>query len=246
MVSVQVVAQQVGRKRKKFFAPHLPTADASSSSSSSSHFTSPSLSDSHHYLGFILLRGDEIELINVHEVRCRHHSNHPVLQAADQVPHVQQLPKLRLLLDNRDWCCETEPCLSDTEGEVRRGRLGLLLVFAHFPKTSISLAATHMEGKTGWRACLVCKNKNTSLNTDPMIAEENQISWVAVWMEFCEGSRLYMQEVKANVWYFRRLGASSCSDIFDEDQVQQLCLLQKTQKNKQQEVITSSCFLLRV
>lgn len=148
MVSVQVVAQQVGRKRKKFFAPHLPTPDTSSSSSSPSHFSSPSSSDSHHYLRFILLRGDEIELIKVHEVRSRHHSNHPVLQAADQVPHIQQLPKLRLLLDNRDWCCETEPCLSDTEGEVRQRRLGLLLVFAHFPKTSINQAATHIDGKT--------------------------------------------------------------------------------------------------
>lgn len=79
-----------------------------------------------------------------------------------------------------------------------------------------------------------------------MMAEENQLSWIADWVEFCEGSRLYIQQVKANVWYFGRLGASSCSDIFDEDQVQQLCLLQKTQKNKQQEVNTSSCFLLRV
>lgn len=58
--------------------------------------------------------------------------------------------------------------------------------------------------------------------------------------------RLRIQQIKANVRYFGRFGASSCSDIFDEGQVQQLCLLQKTQKHKQQEVNASSCPLLRV
>lgn len=100
VVSVQVVAQQVGRKRKKLFTPGLPTPNTSSSSSSWS--SSPSSSDSHQYLGLILLWGDEIELINVYNVWCRHHSNHPVLKSANQVPHIQELPKLCLLLYNRE------------------------------------------------------------------------------------------------------------------------------------------------
>lgn len=45
--------------------------------------------------------------------------------------------------------------------------------------------------------------------------------------------RLRIQRIKANVRYFGRFGASSRSDIFDQGQVQQLCLLQKTQKHKQ-------------
>lgn len=91
-------------------------------------------------------------------------------------------------------------------GSAARGRL-------IFP-TSINHVATRVERE--WKDSIDMLNKT-------------KISGVTEWVKFCEWIRLYIQRVKANVWYFGRLGASSCSDIFDEGQVQQLCLLRKTQ-----------------
>lgn len=53
------------------------------------------------YLCFVLLRSDEVELVDVDQVRGRNHGNHAVLQPSNQVPHIEQLPQLGLLLVER-------------------------------------------------------------------------------------------------------------------------------------------------